>query len=241
MKEAVHRRHIRKFSDDSRRSGAGDGGGNASVGESAVRRALRPCCKRATGSSNVKRPDLALALWNGLAPRMSYPPLNADSLVTNGSFGRSPTSHGFDWHLMTVEGMSSFLNVDPSALGFEFSGEEPDSFTLMNQAVPVQAGKSYRLAVDYGTSGIAPGSGIEWSVTEQRTGAVLGGTGCLSAEQGGEAYACFSAPDGTAFVNLSLDYRRQPGTVRVEGKLALKGVRLSHGQLRGQEKLWFRG
>ena len=89
-----------------------------------------------------KRPDLALALWNGLAPRMSYPPLNADSPVTNGSFGRSPTSHGFDWHLMTVEGMSSFLNVDPNALGFEFSGEEPDSFTLMNQAVPVQAGKT---------------------------------------------------------------------------------------------------
>jgi tetratricopeptide (TPR) repeat protein len=176
-----------------------------------------------------KRPDLALALWNGLAPRMSYPPLNADSLVTNGSFGRSPTSHGFDWHLMTVEGMSSFLNVDPSALGFEFSGEEPDSFTLMNQAVPVQAGKSYRLVVDYGTSGIAPGSGIEWLVTEQRTGAVLGRTGSLSAEQGGEAYACFSAPDGTAFVNLSLDYQRQPGTVRVEGKLALKGVRLSMG------------
>jgi hypothetical protein len=28
-------------------------------------------------------------------------------------------------------------------------------------------------------------------------------------------------------VNLSLIYQRQPGTVRVEGKLALKGVRLT--------------
>jgi tetratricopeptide (TPR) repeat protein len=182
-----------------------------------------------------KRPDLALALWNGLAPRMSYSPLNTDAPVTNGSFSRSPTSHGFDWHLMTVAGLSSFLNVEPNVLGFEFSGEEPDSFTLMNQAVPVQAGKDYRLAIDYQTSDIAPGSGIEWLVIDEQTGAVLGRTGSLSAEQGGEAYACFAVPDGAAFVNLSLDYRRQPGTVRVEGKLALKGVRLSIGDCAGKK------
>jgi tetratricopeptide (TPR) repeat protein len=176
-----------------------------------------------------RRPDLALALWNGLAPRISYPPLTADSPLTNGSFGTSPISHGFDWHLMTVEGMSSFLNVHPSALGFEFSGEEPDSFTLMSQVVPVQGQKHYVFAGDYETSGIAPGSGIEWLVTDERTGAVLGRTGSLSGEQGGEAYACFATPDGAAFVNLSLLYQRQLGTVRPEGKLALKGVRLSAG------------
>jgi tetratricopeptide (TPR) repeat protein len=177
-----------------------------------------------------QRPDLALALWNGLAARLSYPQLGVNSPVTNGSFGKSPTSHGFDWHLMTVEGVSSFLNVDPNALGFEFSGEEPDSFTLMSQAAPVQAQKSYVLAVEYGTFGIAPGSGIAWLVTDERTGAALARTGSLSAEQGGTAHACFAAPDGAAFVNLSLFYQRQPGTVRVEGKLALKGVRLSADQ-----------
>ena len=174
-----------------------------------------------------KRPDLALPLWNGLAERISYPRLGVDSPVTNGSFGKSPTSHGFDWHLMTIEGVSSFLNLNPNALGFEFSGDEPDSFTLMNQVAPVQAQKDYVLAVDYGTSGIAPSSGIAWSVTEERTGTVLARTASLSAEQGGTAYACFTAPDGATFVDLSLLYQRQMGTVRVEGKLALKGVRLS--------------
>ena len=130
---------------------------------------------------------------------------------------------------MTVEGVSSFLNANPNALGFEFSGEEPDSFTLMNQAVPVQAGKELRLAVDYETSGIAPGSGIEWLMTDARSARCWARRQSLSAEQGGEAYACFAAPDGAAFVNLSLDYQRQAGTVRVEGKLTLKGVRLSVG------------
>ena len=87
--------------------------------------------------------------------------------------------------------------------------------------------KNYALAVDYATTGIAPGSGIAWLVTDDANGRRAGADGSLSAEQGGEAYACFAAPDGAAFVRLSLLYQRQPGTVRVEGKLALKEVRLS--------------
>jgi hypothetical protein len=129
---------------------------------------------------------------------------------------------------MTVEGVSSFLNVNPNVLGFEFSGSEPDSFTLMNQAAPVQARSAYTLTVDYTTSGIAPGSGIAWLVTDAGTGAELARTASLSSEGGeGNTSACFTAPDGASFVNLSLLYQRQPGTVRVEGKLGLKGVRLS--------------
>jgi hypothetical protein len=178
-----------------------------------------------------KRPDLALALWNGLAAlgQIAYAPVTADSTdaVTNGGFGKSPLSRGFDWHLKTVEGVSSFLNANPNALGFEFSGDEPDGFLLMDQTVPVEARKKYALIVRYGTTGIAPGSGLEWSVTDERSGAVLARTGSLSAEAGGEAYACFAAPAGGGFAHLSLLYQRQPGTVRIEGKLALKEVRLT--------------
>ena len=126
-----------------------------------------------------------------------------------------------------MEGVSSFLNVHPNALGFEFSGDEPDSFPLLSQTAPVQAQKDYVLAVNYETSGFVPGNGMRWVVTDDRTGAVLASTASLSAEQGGQANTCFTAPDGAAFVNLTLLYQRQPGTVRAEGKLALKGVRLS--------------
>jgi tetratricopeptide (TPR) repeat protein len=175
-----------------------------------------------------RRPELALPLWNGLASRISYAARGVSSPVTNGEFDKAPISHGFDWHLMTIEGVSSFLNVNPNVLGFEFSGDEPDSFTLIHQIAPVQAQKGYALTVDYTTSGIAPGSGLTWLVTDARTGAELARTASLSSEQGGGATsACFTIPDGAAFVNLSLLYQRQPGTVRIEGKLGLKGVRLS--------------
>jgi tetratricopeptide (TPR) repeat protein len=178
-----------------------------------------------------RRPDLALGLWNGLTTRTSYRSLGADSPVTNGDFGKSPLSHGFDWHLSTVDGVSSFLNANPNTLGFEFSGEEPDSFLLLSQTAPVHAQKNYALTVDYGTSGIPPGSGVVWQVTDARTGAILAKTISLSSEHGGEqggtVTTCFTTPEEASFVNLSLVYQRQPGTVRVEGKLALKAVRLS--------------
>jgi hypothetical protein len=196
----------------------------AGVGDSTE--ALLGACDWLLGQ---KRPDLALGLWNGLAGRISYPALGGEALVTNSSFGRAPTSHGFDWHVMTVDGVSSYLNVDPSAMGFEFSGEEPDVFTLMTQTVPVQAGKGYALAVDYRSSGIAPGNGLSWVVSDERTATVLARTASLSSEQGDRAYACFTAPDRTAFIRLSLDYQRQPGTIRVEGKLGLREVKLSAG------------
>jgi hypothetical protein len=174
-----------------------------------------------------KRPDLALALWNGLAARrqIPYAALATDG-VTNGGFSNSPISHGFDWQLGTVEGMSSFLNANPNALGFEFSGEEPDGFLIMREAIPVRAGSEYALIVDYATTGLAAGSGVAWSVSDLQSGNPLGRTASLSAEQGGKAVACFLVPEGTNFVDLALRYQRQPGTVRVEGKLVLRGVRL---------------
>ena len=175
-----------------------------------------------------KRPDLALAVWNGLAAhhQIPYGQVAAGS-VTNGGFGKSPISRGFDWTLATVEGVSSFLNANPNALGFEFSGEEPDSFQIMDQTVPVRAGKDYALVVDYSTTGIPPDSGLLWQVTDLRSDAALGRTASLAAEQGDRVDVCFSAPEGATFVDLSLRYQRQPGTVRVEGKLTLQGVRLS--------------
>ena len=91
----------------------------------------------------------------------------------------------------------------------------------------MHAQKNYALTVDYGTSGIPRGSGLAWRVTDEQTGGVLAKTTSLSAEQGGRATSCFTTPKDAGFVNLSLLYQRQPGTVRVDGKLALKAVRLA--------------
>ena len=177
----------------------------------------------------AKRPGLALPLWNGLAERhqLAYAPVNPDDTITNGLFAHSPTALGFDWHMPAVEGVSSFLNTGPNALGFELSGEEPDQFVLLDQTAPVRAEKNYTLQVDYDTDGIPAGSGLAWTIQNALTGAILARTASLSAGQGGTATACFAAPANSAFIDLSLNYQRQPGTMRPAGKLTLKQVKLS--------------
>jgi tetratricopeptide (TPR) repeat protein len=185
-----------------------------------------------------KRPDLALPLWNGLAERHQtpYAPLTSSAdTVTNSRFRISPASKGFDWHLPPVDGVTSFLNTHPDALGFELSGNEPDAFQLLSQVVPTENLTSYSLAIEYATSGIAPGTGLAWMVTDGQSGTVLTKTASLYAEQRagegadnmGVASACFTTPARGGFVSLSLAYQRQPGTVRPQGRLTLRQVRVA--------------
>ena len=178
-----------------------------------------------------KRPDLALAVWNGLAERhqIAYPLVAAGSAdaITNGRFSKPPISLGFDWHLGSQRGVSAFFNTSPDALGFEFSGDEAENALLLSQVAPVQPNRAYTLAVRYSTSDFPERSGIEWVVTDQESGAVLARSGSLFAEGGGSSKTCFVIPDRVRFANIALQYQRQPGTVQIEGKLELNEVVLS--------------
>ena len=176
-----------------------------------------------------KHPDLALPLWNELATRhrIPYPAPTPARALTNGDFATAPTSRGFDWHMAAVDGISSFWNTNPNALGFEFSGDEPDHFTLLRQTAPVEAGGNYALVVDYRSSDIAPGSGLAFAVEESRSATPIGQTASLSAPEGGQTTLCLAIPKDTHFVDVSLRFQRPPGTIRPEGRLTLQQVRLS--------------
>jgi hypothetical protein len=174
------------------------------------------------------RADLALPLWNSLAAGGEVLAAKPGE-VTNGNFAHSPLSHGFDWRLPPIEGVSSFLNANPNALGFEFSGNEPDNFVLMTQTVPVEPGQSYALQIRYRTQDIPPNSGLTWRVAQVKSGAALASA---AADQAGQAAACFAVPDGDSFVNLALAYQRQPGTTRAEGKLEIYSAHLAKGPCR---------
>jgi hypothetical protein len=177
-----------------------------------------------------RRPELALPLWNelakgGLIPYHALIPGSANA-ITNATFSRQPSSSGFDWRVGNPTGISAFFNTNPNALGFEFSGDEAETALLMWQVVPVLPGKTYKLMVDYATKGLPEKSGIKWIITDFMSGAILGRTENLSADQGGNTVACFTTPDGVKFAYLSLQYQRQPGTVRIEGKVAIHKMSL---------------
>jgi tetratricopeptide (TPR) repeat protein len=183
-----------------------------------------------------RRPDLALRLWKLSAQQSGYPPSQGDSPVTNADFSHPTLAHGFDWRLSPVEGVTSAWNDASRSLEFEFSGNQAEHLVLMTEIVPLRPGTSYALAVDYTTSGIAPGSGIRWYVSDLATGRQLAQTDSLAGGQGSTASACFVTPPAGGFAELALGYQRAPGTTRVEGKLTLRKVRLEPAGCQQNEK-----
>lgn len=176
-----------------------------------------------------KHPDLALPLWNGLAVRHQIPfsalqPGSGDA-VTNGGFTRQPLSRGFDWRLARSDGVEAFLNPDPPAIDFEFSGREAESFLLLSEVVPVLPEKSYLLFTQDASSDIPPHSGLELVAADTASGTVLARTSGFAGSEP-QSQVCFTTPQNGRFLTLMLDYQRQPGTVPVEGRIAIRRISL---------------
>jgi hypothetical protein len=176
-----------------------------------------------------KRPDLALPLWNGLAVghQIPFPPLELGSgdSVTNGGFARQPLSRGFDWRLTNPIGVDAFLNADPPAFDFEFSGRESESMLLLSEVVPVLPEKSYTLYIQDASSAIPPRSGLELVAAETASGEILARTtGFAGSDQ--QSQVCFATPQSVRFLTLMLDYQRQLGTVPLEGRIAIRKISL---------------
>lgn len=179
-----------------------------------------------------KRPDLALPLWNGLAARhqIPFPALNpgAGDAITNGSFSRQPLSRGFDWRLANPGGVSTSLDADPPALGFEFSGREAESILLLSQVVPVVPERAYTLSIESASSDVSPGSGLELLVADRESGMLLARAPGF-AGLGQRSQTCFTTPQGASFLLVTLHYQRQPGTVPLEGRVAVRKISLLPG------------
>ena len=176
----------------------------------------------------------ALNIWNGLADNQRIPfgrlqPPDG-RVITNGDFHVSPTSHGFDWRLATIDGVSASGDED-GGLRLTFSGGQPENCEPLVQLVPAQYGKDHELKFEYQTYGIAADSGLSWRITDHRSGdqngsRILAETHNLSSERGESGTASFKAPAGCQVIRVSLAYRRAPGTTRIQGSIVLRKVEL---------------
>ena len=167
----------------------------------------------------------ALNIWNLMAEqhRIPFHAIHPRSkpAVTNADFILSPTSIGFDWHLPTVTGINASQENDHGGLRLEFSSDQPESVEILTQVLAVQPNTAYNFMFDYSTSGIAPGTGLTWSVTNLGTGSVLATSDSLSADKGTVGHLDFTVPADSKFVRVLLVYQRALGTTRIEGSLVL--------------------
>jgi hypothetical protein len=188
---------------------------------------LLEACDRLIGARQV---DDALALWDGLARSRRLPFAvrrnDAESLLTNGGFGVSPTGHGLDWHLPAIEGISAAREENPSGLRLTFSGMQDEQAEPLFQFVPVRENTAYELTFAYRTAGIPPRSGISWQIEDLAGGLLLADAQDYSSEEDVQRRLMFITPRGCRMIRLSLVYRRRPGTTRIAGYFVLRDVAL---------------
>ena len=180
---------------------------------------------------NQQRWPAALSAWNALCLRkvVHYTPLDPSRgpLLTNGEFTEEPLDSGFDWRLDDIKGVAAVYNESPHGLRFDFSGDQPENCNVVYQFVPVSPGKRYALRFGYRTEGIEPESGLHWRVMEATTGReILTPPLDLSSDSWTSGGLAFAVPQNVPATVVMLTYRRQPGTVRIEGTVWLRNVGL---------------
>lgn len=172
----------------------------------------------------------AVAVWNALCARHLVPfsPLSPDRgvVVTNGDFDGN-IHRGFDWKIAAADGVA----ISHSYTGgesVELNGKQPESMVLMEQPVPVMAGRSYSISWQYQLDGASGDSGLRWTL---ENGAIDAAPEQMpvaaSATFGGTAWQtgqfAFTS-DHSGIDRLRLEYRRAPATIRWKGTLQLRHV-----------------
>jgi tetratricopeptide (TPR) repeat protein len=155
----------------------------------------------------------AIELWNIAS---GFPPVEpaAGKILTNGDLARPPLNLGFDWRVGQAEGVAQSWR--PSELIFTFSGSQPEVCVLLEQTIFLVP-RHFRLRFDYMTSESAT-TGVHWALDDRE------GPGIEPSSEWREG--AFDLPRANGLRNLKLFYRREPGTMRSEGRIEVRNVRL---------------
>ena len=115
----------------------------------------------------AQRPDEAYQVWTDLQKKgpirySSFP--SESNLISNGEFEDELLNMGFDWRIVSLEGIYAGLDTStyrsPShALLVQFSGKQNVHYQNVLQYVKVSPGHSYRLEAFMKTEGITTDSG----------------------------------------------------------------------------------
>jgi hypothetical protein len=165
--------------------------------------------------------NAANALWHELIQKQW---VVADTTVpNNANFERDPQPVSFDWALSSYSGLHSWPG--PSGLEIEFTGEEPENCIIVEQTVMLAPGK-YTMEYSYHTTGIPPGTGIQWQIVDAKSGSVLATSRDLSSDTPQQAALFFSVGPDSSLLRLRLAYQRTLGTTRVSGTLVILSTKI---------------
>jgi tetratricopeptide (TPR) repeat protein len=194
----------------------------------------------------------AVELWMALFPALSpghpdprYIDPGRGIVLANADLQVSPGGEGFNWTLPASGGIEA--QWQPRQLEFSFSGTQPESCVLLEQILPLAPeARQYRLSFEYSSQGLASPTGVRWSFGSlgaevpqtQESPALPPSPEATRSWQAGQAV--FAAPvlsrarggrgethaSETDLARLRLIYRREPGTVRSQGRFEIRHLHM---------------
>jgi len=182
----------------------------------------------------IVNPRSAVDVWNTLCRRGFEPfaPLAPEkgTVVTNGDFRVNPTGQGFDWRIPVVSGAQVSPRSAGRGISVQLDGNQPEGCVLLFQTVPLSPGKNYRMSYEYTSDAASPYSGLTWVLLDAVSHAPLAHTGALKITGDTVSGQADFTAGVTGAAELALSYNREPGTVRHEEALTLRGITIGTQQ-----------
>lgn len=151
-------------------------------------------------------------------------PTTSQPLI-NGDFAAPFWGHGFDWSVINSPGVSVDQIPEQKKVRLTLSGSEPERCSLLQQYVPLQPHRAYRLEWRAEAHGVDLPSGFAWRVSPVPSDSQINlGSGDLLTPS--LRVWNFTCPGGTNLFRLTLDYIRPFGNTLANGTVDLHSVSL---------------
>ncbi len=173
-------------------------------------------------------PRSAVDVWNvlckrGFEPFTTLAPGNG-AVVTNGDFRINPIEQGFDWRIPLVSGAQVAPRRAGHGMSVQLNGNQPEGCVILFQIIPLSSGKSYRMSYEYSSDAASPSSGLTWVILDAVSHTPLGHSEALKITGDTVSGQTDFTAGTTGAAELALSYNREPGTVRHEEALSLRGI-----------------
>jgi len=167
----------------------------------------------------------ALDVWRIMvhAGWIHLPVPTTASPLSNGDFGGVFLGHGFDWMAATPYGLTIEQSAAERNVEVTLSGDEPEHCVLLQQYVPLEPNRIYRLQWQAEGQALESPSGMAWHIRSVQAGTPV-------ALEGGDVLAAsrgiweFQSPSSADVYLLTLEYFRPLGKLRANGSVTLRSV-----------------
>jgi len=176
----------------------------------------------------AKRVADAHDIWLGLAHRgllAGAAAGAAQNLIGDAGFQARPLQRGFGWRTISSPEVTLIPGGKPGEMGIAFSGNQPEEAEVLSQIVALPGSTWYRFSAEQRTSQHSD-PGLSWEIEDLEAGRCLARLPVVESADWTSLSARFEA-SRTPFIRLSLRYQRQPGTVRYEGEVLIRQLRLA--------------